>query len=446
MTLLRQQQEPSTNEEWLALAREYRIDARYTAPMVLARGDGVRVYDAEGREYLDFESGQVCVSAGHCHPRLVAAVREQAGQLMQTGSLFTSITEILLAKRLGEIVQRPLKKSFFLSTGSESVEAALRLAKQYTGRFEVAALMRSYHGTTMGSWAVTGVGGSWREGYGPGAGGVTFFPPPHPYRCLFCQDSGACDLRCAKYAEELLDRTTSGRPAAIILELVMSAGGMIVLPVDYVREIRRICDERGALLIVDEAQTGIGRSGKWFAYEHFGIVPDIITMSKSLGGGVPLSAVTTSAEIADAAVQHGYRQSSSHSGDPLLAAVGLANIELIAEEGLVENAARIGAYLKDALQQFQRSYEIVGDVRGLGLLLGVEIVEDKASRAPSGRLASAIGLRCRERGLHLGNRPGSATAGSMLRVLPPLVLTRAEADSALAILEEAIDHVTRHER
>lgn len=215
---------------------------------------------------------------------------------------------------------------------------------------------------------------------------------------------------------------------------------MIVPSRAYVQAVRQWCDETGALMIIDEAQSGIGRTGKWFAIERFGVVPDIITTSKSLGGGVPLSGVTTTRRIAERVARLGFHQSSSHTDDPFLAAVGLANIEIIEREGLVDNAAREGAYLKRRLEEFRDTYEIVGDVRGVGLMLGIEIVTDKASKTPSSRHATAISQYCRDNGLLLGHRPTGAVSGNVIRILPPLILTREESDQALAILEAAIQY------
>lgn len=434
--------EPTTNADWIALDLQYRIQHRYTAPIIPVRGQGVRLWDAEGQEYLDFESGQVCVSAGHCHPTLVAALAEQAATLMQTGSGYTDIPQILLAKRLAEIAPGRLQKCYFAATGSEANEAALRIARLYTGRSEVAALIRGYHGMTHGSLAVTGFGGFFRNAPASGLPGVAFLPTPHSYRCPYKGCDGACNLTCFRQAEEILDWTTSGRPAAVILEVILSAGGMIVPSREYVQAIRDLCDRRGALMIVDEAQTGIGRTGRWFAVEHFGVVPDIITMSKSLGGGIPLSGLITTAEIADTVSERGYYQSSSHTGDPLLAAVGLANIRIIEEEGLLQNVAEQGAYLQARLEDLRERYEIVGDVRGIGLMLGIEIVADKATRAPSGLLATAISQYALGHGLLLGHRPSGAVSGNNIRILPPLVVTGGEIDEAMGILERAVQHAT----
>jgi len=308
------------------------------------------------------------------------------------------------------------------------------MARFHTGRDEVVALVGSYHGMTYGSWSVSGTASAMRKGYGAGMPGVTFLPTPNPYRCLFCREKGACDLSCLEYSEDLLDKTTSGEPAAIILEPVMSVGGVIVPSIEYMQGIRRICTERGALMILDEAQTGFGRTGKWFACEHFDVVPDILTVSKALGGSIPLSATVVRKPIASEMEANGYFQISSHLGDPFLCGVGLANIGIIEREGLVANAARMGAYFKAGLEDLQVRHEIVGDVRGLGLLLGIEIVKSEETREPAPELLREITSLCLERGLILfGGRSGSVT-----RVAPPLVITTDAIDRSLAILEGAI--------
>ena len=424
----------STNQEWLEDDTRYRLQTRHRYPVVLERGEGCLVWDVEGKEYLDLMAGQICVSIGHSHPELVQAIAEQAGRLMQTGMVFTTPQEIGLAKKMADLTPGDLQKSYFANTGSESNETALRMARFYTGRDEVAALVGSYHGMTYGSWSVTGTSSYQKKGYGPGMAGVTFLPTPNPYRCLFCKTKGNCDLSCLEYSEDLLDKTTSGEPAAVIVEAIQSPGGVIVPSKEYMQGIRRLCTERGALMIVDEAQTGMGRTGKWFASEHFDVVPDILTVSKGLGGAVPLSATVVRSSIGDELDEMGFRQSSSHTGDPFLCAVGLANIDTIERHGLVAKAEEIGGYFKDGLDDLKGRNEIVGDARGLGLLLGVEIVRSKESREQAPELLQEITSRCLQNGLILyGGWDGNIT-----RVTPPLIITREQVDRALSILEEAV--------
>ena len=429
---------PQTLQEWLELDKKYRIEGRYEISQVLVRGEGVRVWDADGKAYIDFESGQVCASTGHCHHAYTKAIIDQAGKLVQTGSGYTNPPRILLAQKLAEIMPGDLSRSYFACTGSEATEAAIRLAKIYTGRTKIVALTRGYHGMTHGSLAATGLGGKFKCVPGSGLAGFVHIPAPYAYRSPFKDDED--DMAAFRQGIETIDWTTTGRPAAIILEVVMSVAGVIIPSKRYVQAVREWCSLTGALMIVDEAQSGVGRTGKWFAIEHFEVVPDIITTSKSLGGGVPLCGVTTTPEIADRVAELGYHQSSSHTDDPFLAAVGLANIEILESEKLVQNADVMGQYLKAEFQKLQSRHEILGDVRGLGLMIGLEIVINKSSKTPSPLHATAISEYCRDHGLLLGHRPTGAVSGNNIRILPPLILNRAEADEALSIFRDAIRH------
>ena len=432
----------TTNQDWLKEDQQYRLQSRGLYPVVLERGEGCRVWDVEGNEYLDMMSGQICVSIGHSHPELLEAISEQTSRLMQTGTTFITPQEVKLAKKMAEVTPGDLHKSYFANTGSESNEVAMRMAKFLTGRDEIVALSGGYHGGTYGSWSVSSTDSNRRKGFGAGMAGLTFLPAPNPYRCLFCKGNGSCDLTCLEYSEELLDRTTTGEPAAIILEPILSAGGVFVPSKEYMQGIRRMCDERGALMILDEAQTGLGRTGKWFTCEHFDVVPDILTVSKGLGGSVPLCATVVRKPIAEELENTGFTQSSSHSGDPFLCGVGLANIEIIQKYDLVANAERMGAYFRAALEELMKHYEIVGDVRGLGLLQGLEIVRNKDTKEPAPELLREIAARCLERGLILFTGSTSGKYGNVTRVAPPLIITREEADRALGILEEAIQYVS----
>ncbi|KIW84299.1 hypothetical protein Z517_03549 [Fonsecaea pedrosoi CBS 271.37] len=429
---------PRSVADWLELDKKYRIQGRYDISQVLVRGKGVRVWDADGKAYIDFESGQVCASTGHCHPAYTKAIVEQASTLVQTGSGYTSPARVLLAQKLAEIMPGRLSRSYFACTGSEATEAALRLAKIYTGRTGIVALVRGYHGMTHASLSVTGLGGKFKSVPGSGLPDIIYIPTPDTYRSPF-KDDHDC-MASFRQGLEIINWTSNGSPAAIILEVVMSVGGMIIPSKQYVQAVRKWCDQTGTLMIVDEAQSGVGRTGKWFAIEHFGVVPDIITTSKSLGGGVPLSAVTTTPEIADRVAERGYHQSSSHTDDPFLAAAALANIEILERDSLVQNADHMGRYLKDKFEELKAQHDIIGDVRGLGMMIGVEIVVDKASKTPSPEHAAAISQHCRDHGLLLGHRRTGAVSGNVIRILPPLVLGRCEADQSLSIFSDALVH------
>lgn len=432
-------------ESWIARDRAVRIQSRFTFPQVLSRGEGTYVYDTDGREYLDFLAGQVCAVTGHCHPRYADAIAKQARVLIQRGSAFTDTSQIELAERVARLCPGDLNKSYFACTGSESNEAALRMVKLLTGRHEVVAIVRGYHGLTAGSFGVTGLGGIFREGYGPMQPGTAFLPAPYVYRCPFkgCDpDGGSCAMTCLEHGLDTLRRTTADKPAAVFVEVIQSAGGVVVMPPQWLEEVRRLCDEWGALLVIDEAQTGFGRTGKMFAFEHYDVLPDVLTLSKSLGGGMPASAVVVRDHLAGELEARGYYQSSSHTGDPILSAAALANLTIIEEEGLVENAEKMGRLLKDGLEEIAGGHDIVGDVRGIGLFLGMEIVEDAASRRASSDLAVAVSGICQEDGLLVGHVPG-AVSENIIRLLPPLTVSSSEVGQALEILSSAVERVER---
>jgi 4-aminobutyrate aminotransferase-like enzyme len=427
-----------SNEEWLALDRQFVLQTRYTSPYVLERGRGSTLWDADGHEFLDFHSGQVCANTGHCHPDLIAATIKQLGLLVQTGSMFSNPPQILLAQKLAEITPEPLQKSFFACSGSEAIEMAIRAAKFFTGRSEIMGVLRSYHGMTMGAFTLSSVAGLNRQGYGYSVANVNHMPPPYCYRCDFNQTYPGCGRECLRYGMKVADLI--GMPAGIVVELVVSGGGVYVPPVEWVQELYAYCRERDILFIVDECQTGIGRTGKWFAFEHFDVVPDIVVTSKGLGGGIPLSGILVTREVARGLEEKHYVQTSSHSGDPLLCAGGLANIELIERHNLLANVQAMGARLKDGLQQLVKRHEMVGDARGLGLLQGIEIVTDKNTRTAYGEGAAAIVEHATNAGLFVG---APMSKQNIIRLLPPFVVTAGEVDRALDILDRAIHSVAQ---
>ena len=447
---------PKTNEEWLALGAEYclRHPFKTHSSLVPERGEGIYMWDVEGNRYMDFMAGQLCVSLGHSHPDYVEAICEQAKKMVQTGTTFSVPSEILLAKKIAEITPDPLKRTLFACTGSESNEMALRLAKKATGRYETVAVAQNYHGSTMGSASAAGYGGYMREGYGPFLAGACVVPLPYYYRspmCLAGASQDEADDMLLALTEELIDAATTGQPAAFILEPLMAGAGMLVPSKKWMQGIRRLCKERGIMMIIDEALTGIGRTGEWFCFEHFDIVPDIVTTSKGLGGGVAICAITTSDEIAERALANGFMHFSSHSGDPLLCAPSLANLEIIERDGLVEHVREVGGYFLGELKRMEREYEIVGEARGLGLVLGLETVMDKKSREPNPDAAYDISQYCFEHRLWLTNiRPQVAPEEvktihrhfpmNIVRLMPPMIVTKEQVDEALAIVEQSIHY------
>lgn len=434
-----------SNEYWLDLDRRYRIQSRFTHPICLTHGKGARLWDVENRQYLDFESGQICASVGHSNPDYIAAVKAQLDKLVQTGSCYIDATQVRFQEKLAETTSGHFQQSFLACSGSEANEAAIRLAKVHTGRSEIVSFLGNYHGHTFGSWSMTGFGGAARSGYGPPMGGVTFLPTPYDYAVpnqprFPEQDSGVIEA-CLRYCRRMLDSTTSGEPAAIIVELIQSAAGVRPMPVEFIKAIRQLCDERGALMIADEAQTGVGRLGTWWGFEQFGAVPDVVVASKTLGGGAPMSGILVSEQLGKEAVKRGYRQSSSHTGDPLLCAAGLATLEIIERERLLENVATLGEYLRNGLQKLCDASPVGGAIRGRGFLIGLELVRDKKTGEPNGEATQAFTEECRRRSLLTGWWKVPYLAANVVRMMPPYTLTKDEADEALGIVAASLKAV-----
>ena len=400
----------------------------------IVRAKGSYIYDSAGRAILDFTSGQMSGILGHSHPEIVAVVQEMAATLDHLHSGFLSDPVIDFAAALAEILPPGLDRVLPLSTGGESNEAALRIAKTYTGSFEIVAFDRSWHGVTGGAAATTYSGG--RRGHGPTLPGVLTLPTPHAYRSPFNR-AGDYDWRAEfEFGWEMIDRQSTGQLAAVIVEPVLSSGGIIELPQGYMAALQKKAHARGMLLIVDEAQTGMGRTGDNFAFERDSVVPDILNLSKPLGAGLPLSATITSAAIEQDCHDKDFLFYTTHAADPLPAAVGHKVVEIVIRDRLAARAHELGDYLKNQLHDLQQRHAVIGDIRGRGLLLGVELVADRQTKAPAPEIEAAVSERCLELGasLNIGRR---ATA-SVFRLAPPLTVSRDEIDSAVAILDQAL--------
>lgn len=406
------------------------------APELIARAEGSWLYTEGGRAILDFSSGQMCATIGHNHPAITDAMAQAAARVLHLDSTMLSREVVELAERLTALLPAPLTRALFLNTGGEANEAAIRLAKIVTGRHEIVALTGSWHGTTSGASAATYAHG--RRGYGPAVPGALAIPAPNCYRCPLRKSPNTCGMACLDLGFEMVDASATGNPAALIMEPVQSAGGIIVPPQGYLARVQEKCRERSMLLILDESQTGLGRTGRMFGFEHEGVVPDVLTLSKTLGGGLPVSAVVTSDDIAARSASLGFSHYTSHASDPLTAAVGLAVLDVIEREGLADRAAKTGARLLDRLADLQTRCPAIGDIRGYGLLLGVEIVADREDRTPGYDLIETLTSRAYERGLNLNKVGGPHT---VWRLAPPLNITDAEIDTALDILEQVFDTV-----
>ena len=404
------------------------------AEEVIARAGGSYVYDRNGKAMLDFTSGQMSAILGHGHPEIVDAIAEAARHLDHLHSSFLSDTLLEFTAALAGILPASLQKVLPLSTGGESNEAALRMARLVTGGFEVVGFDRSWHGVTGGAAASTYNGG--RRGYGPALPGSLALPTPDAYRSPFSRN-GHYDWRAElDFGFAMIDRQSVGALAAAIAEPILSSAGIIELPEGYLKALKEKCDERGMLLILDEAQTGLGRTGDTFAFEHEGVVPDILTLSKTLGAGLPLSATIASDEIEQTCAERDFLFYTTHAGDPLPAAVGRKVIEILLRDRLAERARELGGYLKQNLADLQQRHEAIGDVRGRGLLLGIELVVDRHGKQPAREMGAAVSQRCMELGasLNIGRR----AMASIFRIAPPLTVTREEIDSAVAILDQAL--------
>ena len=417
---------------------------RYGAPFVpriIQRANGSYVYDENDTAILDFTSGQMSAVLGHSHPDIVSTVSTAVATLDHLYSGMLSVPVVELAKALAATLPAPLNKVLLLSTGAESNEAAIKMAKLYTGKYEVVSFDRSWHGMTSGAASATFSAG--RRGYGPPMPGNLTLPTPNAYRSPFRHADGSYDWESElSYGFSIVDAQSSGSLAACLVEPILSSGGIIEPPPGYLRRLKELCAERGMLLIADEAQTGIGRTGTMYAFEPDGIVPDLLTLSKTLGAGLPVAAVVTSEEIESVCHDRGFLFFTTHVSDPLAAAVALTVLTVVERDNLVERADRLGRKLAQRLAGMSEAYEQVGDVRGRGLLQGVELVSDKASKAPAEALGAMVTAACLERGLHMNivQLPGM---GGIFRIAPPLTIAETELDAGLDILDDALADVLK---
>jgi 2,2-dialkylglycine decarboxylase (pyruvate) len=404
------------------------------APFIAERAQGSFMWDASGRRILDFCSGQMSAIIGHSHPEIVEVVRRTVGELDHLYSTILSRPVVDLAALLAELAPGKLGRVLLVSTGGESNEAAIRMAKLASGRHEMVGLSRSWHGVTGG--AASSTYSSSRRGYGPAQVGSFVLPAPDAYRSRFVGADGVYDWRSElDFGFELVDRQSTGELAACIAEPILSSGGVLEPPVGYMAALAEKCRERGMLLIFDEAQTGLGRTGHMFACERDGVVPEFLTLSKTLGAGLPLAAVLTTPEIEERCHERGFLFYTTHASDPLPAAVGLKVLEIVVRDRLTERAREMGEYLRAGLQALKQRHECIGDVRGRGLLVGLDLVEDRATRTPAPQLAQRVARTC----LDLGMMTSVVRGGyGIFRIAPPITISREEIDLALDIFDNAI--------
>lgn len=406
-----------------------------SSPVVITKAKGTRLYDASGRQMLDFTSGQMSSLLGHSHPEIVEVVREHVGTLDHLLSNMVTQPVVDLAERLASLLPAPLSKSFFLNTGSETTEAAIKMAKCYTGKFEIVAFTASYHGLTQGAGSATYSAG--RKNGGPPMPGQLAFPAPYPFRSPFRKADGSYDWETElDFSWSMIDRQSVGSLAAFIMEPILSTGGILVPPPGYLARMAQECKKRNMLLILDEAQTGVGRTGKLFAFEHEDFIPDILCLSKTLGCGLPLASVTTTPEIEKGCKDAGFLWLTTHLNDPLTAAVGNKVLEIVVRDNLCAAAAERGQQLHEGLLKLQKKYPCIGEVRGRGLFQGIEMISDVETKAPGVEIGQKVSDVAMELGLscNIVNLPGM---GGVFRLAPSVTVSPEEIEEGLEILDRA---------
>lgn len=418
-------------EEVLRKKREYLIPCVYhfySHPMQLVRGEMQYLYDSTGKKYLDCFAGVSVVNCGHCNPTITKAICDQVNTLQHTCTIYLTQNIVDIAERLAEVTPGQLKKSFFCASGTEANEGAALLASIYTGNHEFISLRQGLHGRTKLTMSLTGLS-LWRTDTAP-VGGVSFAPNAYCYRCPYNKCYPECDLACANEIETVIKTATSGHVAAMFAEPIQGNGGIITPPPGYFKRVKEILDTYNILLVIDEVQTGFGRTGKMFAIEHYDVEPDIMTVAKALGNGTPVGAFMTRPEIADKYTRPG---ASTLGGNPVTAAAALATLDVITTNDLPSRAENLGKHLKDGLLRLQQKHPIIGDVRGHGLMLGAELVG--VNKSPAFEQTDIVLEKMKDRGFLVGkNGPNR----NVLAFQPPLVITRNDLDNLLNNLDDVL--------
>jgi 4-aminobutyrate aminotransferase-like enzyme len=405
-------------------------------PVVWDHGEGVWVTDVDGNLFLDFTSGVLVTNIGHSHPAHVKAVEDQARRLMNCYS-FPTLERVTLSSSLVEVLPENIDKVFLLSTGSEATEAAIRIAKRYSCKHEVLSFAGAFHGRTYGAMSVSGNINTRRK-FGPPVPGGIIAPYGNCYRCVYDKKFPECDYHCIKMLDRIIESTSSGDLGAVITEPYQGAAGFIFPPKGWLKELEKWAQSRGLILIVDEVQASFGRTGKLFAIEWEDIKPQMICLGKGLGSGIPASALCGERKVFDC-MSPG-EMSSTTGGNPLASAAALSVLDILKEENLPENSRTVGEHLLEGLTGLWKKYDFVGDVRGMGLVIGIEIVESKDNKKPATDLCKKIISRCAELGLLLGK---VGMYGNVIRVAPPLVIKKEECDIAVEIFDRAMNDISK---
>src|SRR3954452_1001286 len=423
-----------TKEEIILANKEFLFPAVfhfYKEPLVVARAKDQYVWDADGNQYLDFLGGIVTVSVGHCNDQVNAKVHRQLDSLQHVSSLFANEPQAALAKKIASITpEGKLTKSFFTNSGTEANETAILTARCFTGNSDIVALRHSYHGRSALTMGITGVG-SWK--LGPSQPGIVHAHNAYCYRCPFGLTYPNCGVKCAEDMEEMIRTTTNGRIAGFIAEPIQGVGGFITPPKEYFPIVEKIVRNHGGIFISDEVQTGWGRTGgKWFGIEQWGVQPDIMTSAKGLGNGSPIGLTVARPEIADSVKG---LTISTFGGNPVTTTQAKAVIDLIEEENLMQNCTDTGAYLRGKLEELQRKHEIIGDVRGMGLMQAIELVEDRASKTPATAQTAAVLEAARENRLLIGK---GGMFGNVVRITPPMNVGKSDVDQFIKLLDASL--------
>jgi alanine-glyoxylate transaminase/(R)-3-amino-2-methylpropionate-pyruvate transaminase len=426
-----------SREEVLALRRQYLtpgLITYYREPLLVVEGHMQYLWDETGKRYLDGFAGIVSVSVGHCHPKVVDKVREQVGKLQHTTTIYLHPTIGLLGKKLAEHMPPTsgLSVSYFTNSGSEANEIAILSAREYTGNSDVISLRNGYHGGTQATMGLTALG-TWKFKSNSTVN-VKHATPGYCYRCPYGLEYPSCDVKCARDVEELIRNETPGEVACFIAEPIQGVGGVVVPPAEYFQIVYDSVRRHGGLCIADEVQTGFGRTGtKFWGFENWGVTPDLVTLAKGIANGAPLGACITRPEIA--AVMKSRLHFNTFGGNPVSVTQGLATLEVIDSEKIQQNAQGVGAHLMDRLRELEERQPLIGQVRGLGLMLGVELVRDRHTKEPATTEAAEVVELCKERGLLVGK---GGLFGNTLRIKPPMCLTKADADFLADCLDEVL--------
>ncbi len=407
----------------------------YSEPLVITHAKDQFVWDADGNQYLDFFGGILTVSVGHCNEKVNRAVHEQVDKLQHVSTVFATEPQAALARKIASIAPGQGWKSFFTCSGTEANETAIVAARCYTGSSEIIALRHAYHGRSALAIGITGQS-AWKMGP-PVQAGITFAHNAYCYRCPFGLTYPDCNVRCAQDVQELIRTTTTGQIAGMIAEPIQGVGGFITPPKEYFKIVSDIVRNHGGIFISDEVQTGWGRTGnKWWGIEHWGVTPDIITSAKGIANGFPMGLTAARPEVAGGIQKLNI---STFGGGPVPAAAARAVIQLIEDENLAVNAANMGAYLRGCLEQLQEKYSLIGEVRGMGLMQGIELVEDRISKTPASAQALRLMEAARDQRILIGR---GGIFGNVIRISPPLNIGRPDIDNFIQALDQSLHQVT----